>query len=89
MTELKDVDKAQVDSALKTILDDAQKQTSLGVGSEDAIRDMIVGAFGESQGSTVADRVLISSQSDVYAKPSWGTTVLYRYHVLVTQVSGG
>lgn len=63
MTELKDVDKAQVDSALKTILNDAQKQTSLGVGSEEAIRDMIVGAFGESQGSSVADRVLISSQS--------------------------
>jgi flagellar motor switch protein FliG len=71
MTELRDVERTQVDQSLRCVLENAERQTNLGVGSEDSIRQMIVSAFGESQGSTVADSILISSQSKGIDSLQW------------------
>ncbi len=58
MTELKDVKIDQAQSAIKTVLDSTEKQTSLGLGSDENIRDIIINAFGEDQGSHVVDNIL-------------------------------
>ncbi len=71
MAKMKNINQMQVENSFKSILSDAEDKTSLGVSSQDSIRNMIVSAFGESQGSTVADKILMTSQSQGLESLQW------------------
>jgi len=58
MATLTNVAKDRVTQVLAGFVDTVQNQTALGIGSEDYIRKMLVGAIGEDKASGIIDRIL-------------------------------
>lgn len=57
MSGLTNVSKERVGAVLANFVQSVQGQTSIGVGSEEYIRKMLVGAFGEQKALSVIDRI--------------------------------
>ena len=57
MSGLSNVSKGRVEVVLADFVQTVQGQTAIGVGSEDYIRKMLVGAFGEQKALGVIDRI--------------------------------
>ena len=63
MAELSSVPREQVDAVLAGFLDDLGDQTPLGVGADDYLRRMFVGALGDRRGTVLANRILMGDRS--------------------------
>ena len=63
MAGLSSVPRDQVDGVLAGFLDDLGDQTPLGVGADDYLRRMFVGALGDRRGTVLANRILMGDQS--------------------------
>lgn len=58
MAALSNVPKEKVDRVILEFVAEAQNQTALGIGAEDAVRNMLVTALGEEKAGGVIDRIL-------------------------------
>ena len=58
MASLDTVPKGQLDVVMQEFIDQAQQQTSLGVDSDDYIRNVLTNALGEEQAGNMLDRIL-------------------------------
>lgn len=57
MSSLSNISKERVEAVLSNFVETVQGQTAIGVGSEEYIRKMLVGAFGEQKALGVIDRI--------------------------------
>lgn len=58
MAALEKVDKDQLDSVMQEFIDQAERQTSLGIDSDDYIRDVLTDALGQEKAGSMLDRIL-------------------------------
>ncbi|MET0226091.1 MAG: flagellar motor switch protein FliG [Dokdonella sp.] len=58
MASLKSVSREQADSVLDAFTGSLDRQTSFGVGTEDYVRKMLVGALGEEKAGNLIERIL-------------------------------
>lgn len=61
MASLDGVNKATMDSVMEEFVNAVSNETSMGGGSEDYIRKMMVQALGEDKASNMIDRILLGS----------------------------
>lgn len=71
MAALSTVSREQVDQALTKLHEDMGAQTSLGVGTEDYIRKMLVNALGENKAGGLIDRILLGRSSKGLESLKW------------------
>lgn len=71
MAALSTVSREQVDQALTKLQEDMGAQTSLGVGTEDYIRKMLVNALGENKAGGLIDRILLGRSSKGLESLKW------------------
>ncbi|MEO9078854.1 MAG: flagellar motor switch protein FliG [Rhodanobacter sp.] len=71
MAALSSVSRAEVEQVLVKLDDDMGRQTSLGVGTEDYIRAMLVNALGESKADGLIDRILLGRSSKGLESLKW------------------
>ena len=62
MTELKNVSKDEVKTVLSQFTSAVEVQTSLGVGTEDFIRKVLVNALGDEKAASLMDRISLGGQ---------------------------
>jgi len=58
MASLKNVSREQADAVLDAFTGSLERQTSFGVGTEDYVRRMLVGALGEERAGSLIERIL-------------------------------
>jgi len=63
MSKLQNIQKEEVKEVLNRFRSDTGNSTSLGVGSEDAIRQSLVDALGEEKAEAIIDKILLSSNT--------------------------
>ncbi len=63
MTQLADVNHTQVHSAVGNMLTEVSGQTSLGVDSDQYIRNVMVKALGEDKANTLVDKIMLGGNS--------------------------
>ncbi len=71
MANMKNVSKGKVAKVLGGFLSEVQDQTALGVGSDDYIRKVLVGALGEGKAGGVIDRILLGRNSKGLEALKW------------------
>ncbi len=71
MTTLKNIEKEDVSSALDVFCGDLDSQTSLGIGSEDYLKKVLIGALGEDKANNVIDRILLGRHSKGLEALKW------------------
>jgi len=62
MTKLANVDKTQIEKVVEDFLSVTEQHTSLGVDSEQYVRDMLVTALGEERSGAFIDRILSDNE---------------------------
>lgn len=63
MTQLQNIERAQVEEIVNTFLGEARTLTGLGVGADSYIRNMLVEALGEDKANSVVDRILLGGNT--------------------------
>ena len=63
MTQLQNVQQADVHAVLGNFLDEVRTLTGLGVGADNYIRKMLVTALGEDKANSLIDRILIGGNT--------------------------
>lgn len=63
MTQLKNIERAQVEDIVNTFLSEARTLTGLGMGADSYIRNMLVEALGEDKANSVVDRILLGGNT--------------------------
>lgn len=58
MAQLHNVDRRQLDAVLQDFIEQSGDQTSLGVGNDEYIRNVLIEALGEEKAGTMLDRIL-------------------------------
>ncbi len=71
MTTLKNIEKEDVSGALEKFCNDLGSQTSLGIGSEDYLKKVLIGALGEDKANNVIDRILLGRHSKGLEALKW------------------
>lgn len=71
MSQLEDVRQEQVESAVANLLQDVGGQTSLGVDSDDYIRNIMVKALGEDKANSLVDRIKLGGASSGLDTLKW------------------
>ncbi|MEE9354138.1 MAG: flagellar motor switch protein FliG [Methylococcaceae bacterium] len=71
MASLDDVKSEEVDEVLEEFIETIKNQTSLGVDSDDYIRDMLIDALGEDKAGHVIDRIMIGRNSKGLEQLKW------------------
>lgn len=71
MAALSSVSREHVDEALSKLHEDMGQQTSLGVGTEDYIRKILVNALGENKAGGLIDRILLGRSSKGLESLKW------------------
>lgn len=71
MAALASVSREHVESALDKLNEDMGRQTSLGVGTEDYIRKILVNALGENKAGGLIDRILLGRSSKGLESLKW------------------
>jgi len=71
MVNLKNITRDQVEIVLNDFFEMVQGQTSLGVGSDSYIRNMLVSALGEEKASGLADRILMGGNTSGLDTLKW------------------
>jgi len=71
MASLNNVSNEKVESVLGTFVDSANKQSGVGVDSDEYIRNMLTSALGEDKASNVIDRILLGKNSKGLDSLKW------------------
>jgi flagellar motor switch protein FliG len=71
MANLKNVSKNQVQEVVSEFSNAVSEQTGFGVGNDDYIRSVLVGALGEDKASSVIDRILLGRNSKGLEALKW------------------
>ena len=71
MATLTKVSRDQVENVLGRLNEDIGRQTSLGVGTEEYIRKMLVSALGENKAGTLIDRILLGRSAKGLESLKW------------------
>ena len=71
MSEVSNISKEQVDHVVTDFLRTAEKHTSVGLGKDDYIRDMLVSALGENKAAKVIDRILLGGNTKGLETLKW------------------
>lgn len=71
MARMENVSRPQVEYVLQSFMDVVRDQTSLGVGAEGYIRNMLVSALGEDKAGTLVDRILLGGNTSGLDTLKW------------------
>ncbi len=71
MAELKGVTREQVTTVLQEFTSTVEKQTSVGVGSDEFIRKVLIDALGEDKAANVIDRIKLGNQRKGLEQLKW------------------
>lgn len=71
MTNIGDISRDVVQDVLEEFLDIVNQQTSVGVGAEDYIRNVLVGALGQEKAAGIIDRILLGGNSKGLESLKW------------------
>lgn len=71
MATLDNVNKATMEVVMDQFITEVNNQTSVGIGSEDYIRDMMVNALGEDKATSMIDRILLGSGNKGLESLKW------------------
>ena len=71
MATLDNVNKATMEVVMDQFITEVSNQTSVGIGSEDYIRDMMVNALGEDKATSMIDRILLGSGNKGLESLKW------------------
>jgi flagellar motor switch protein FliG len=71
MASLTNVTRDRVENVLGGFVDSVRDQTSLGVGTESYIRNMLVSALGEEKASSLVDRILMGGSTSGLDTLKW------------------
>lgn len=71
MTTMKDLSQEKVAAVHRAFLEEIQKYTSIGMGSEDFVRNALVAALGEDKANNLVDQILLGSGSKGLDSLKW------------------
>jgi flagellar motor switch protein FliG len=71
MTQLQNISRQEVTSVLNKFTATVEEQTSLGVGVDEYLRKVLIGALGEDKASGVIDRILFGRSSKGLESLKW------------------
>jgi flagellar motor switch protein FliG len=71
MTQLQNISRQDVATILEEFTNTVENQTSLGVGVDDYLRKVLIGALGEDKASGVIDRILFGRSSKGLEALKW------------------
>ncbi len=71
MTTVKDLTKEMVNSVIGEFMNTVNKQTNLGVGVDDYVRNVLYSALGEDKAAGVIDRILLGGNSQGLESLKW------------------
>lgn len=71
MATLSSVSREQVEGVLNRLNDDINRQTALGVGTEEYIRKVLVSALGETKAGSLIDRILLGRSTKGLESLKW------------------
>lgn len=71
MAALKNVSREQADAVLDNFTRTIEQQTSIGVGTEEYIRKILVNALGEDKASSLIDRILLGRSTKGLESLKW------------------
>lgn len=74
MASLSNVSREQATEVVGRFVDELENQTSLGVGADDYVRRVLVGALGEGKASGLIDRILLGRNSKGLEALKWMET---------------
>jgi flagellar motor switch protein FliG len=61
MASMENINKSEMNVVMDVFVDEVSNQTSMGIGTEDYVRDMMVNALGEDKAKGMIDRILLGS----------------------------
>lgn len=71
MASMENINKATMANVMDEFINEVGDQTSVGVGQEDYIRDMMVNALGEDKANNMIDRILLGSGNKGLESLKW------------------
>jgi flagellar motor switch protein FliG len=71
MASLQSISKQDMNSVLQDFVQTVEKQTALGVGSDDYVRKVLTSALGDEKASSVIDRILTGRHSKGLESLKW------------------
>ncbi|WP_299686195.1 flagellar motor switch protein FliG [uncultured Vibrio sp.] len=71
MTRASDLSQEKVGTVHRAFLDDIQKYTNIGMGSEDFMRNALVAALGEDKANNLVDQILLGTGSKGLDSLKW------------------
>jgi len=71
MAQLGAVDRETVDAVLAEFCDTVDEQTDLGIGNEEYLRKVLVGALGEDKAGNIIDRILMGHNAKGLESLKW------------------
>ncbi|MBL1140479.1 MAG: flagellar motor switch protein FliG [Proteobacteria bacterium] len=71
MTTVKDLTKDMVNGVISEFMTTVNKQTALGVGVDDYVRNVLYSALGEDKATSVIDRILLGGNSQGLEALKW------------------
>lgn len=71
MSEVNNISKDQVDGIVNDFIRTAEKHTSIGLGKDDYIRNMMVSALGETKAEKIIDRILLGGNTKGLETLKW------------------
>ncbi len=71
MASLQNVDKKTMEKVMDDFITEVHSKTSVGIGSEDYIREMMINALGEDKANNMIDRILLGSGNKGLESLKW------------------
>ncbi len=71
MATLQNVNKATMEKVMDDFITEVHSKTSVGIGSEDYIREMMINALGEDKANNMIDRILLGSGNKGLESLKW------------------
>ncbi|MCV5224906.1 hypothetical protein OFC57_38980, partial [Escherichia coli] len=71
MARAKDLSQDKVSAVHRAFLEDIQKYTNIGMGSEDFMRNALVAALGEDKANNLVDQILLGTGSKGLDSLKW------------------
>ncbi len=71
MAGLTNVSREEVQGVLDSFITTVEEQTGLGIGSQDYVRNMLVGALGEDKAGNILDRILSGGNTTGLEQLKW------------------
>ena len=71
MTHVSEIDKEQVTAVLRSFLEDIQRYSSIGFGTEDFVRNTLVAALGRDKANNIVDQIMLGGGSSGLDSLKW------------------